>query len=156
MKKKKKEKCITCGDVGFYRDDFTGGESYCTCDAGKELQQKDEFLFQETNKKIKTCKFCKNEGSYPNFSEDRDVYCSCEIGQKLQLAELEKDPNTDFAKGFGKGFTKGWRAAMNKAAELVSEREGMYYNGRPMQPSGDAFAKMFRRMRVPTRIESKD
>lgn len=31
--------CVYCCDTGFHVDEFTGGESYCTCGAGKTLQQ---------------------------------------------------------------------------------------------------------------------
>lgn len=31
--------CIYCKDTGFHGDEFTGGESYCTCKAGTNLKQ---------------------------------------------------------------------------------------------------------------------
>lgn len=33
--------CPHCQDRGFFRDDLSGGESYCTCEAGKNLKAKE-------------------------------------------------------------------------------------------------------------------
>jgi hypothetical protein len=35
------EPCVYCKDRGLYRDDLSGGESYCTCSAGKQLLKED-------------------------------------------------------------------------------------------------------------------
>lgn len=34
-----KGRCVYCANAGFYRDDLTGGESYCLCEHGVRLKQ---------------------------------------------------------------------------------------------------------------------
>lgn len=35
-------KCFYCKGLGFYRDDLSGGESYCTCEAGQVLYENEQ------------------------------------------------------------------------------------------------------------------
>jgi hypothetical protein len=39
---KKDYYCPSCHDSGFFRDDLSGGESYCTCEAGQSLYENEQ------------------------------------------------------------------------------------------------------------------